>query len=105
MPRNLCLTRQYFGLATRIECVIRPLAGDDGLWTVLFAAGMSGEQPSAVKSQGPFRGPVEAAKLLDSIVENLTGQGYKHAEDPPIWCLHLQAHLRSLNRSHEQLAL
>lgn len=105
MSRNLCLTRQYFGLATRIECAIRPLAGDNGLWTVLFAAGMTGEQPSAVKSQGPFRGPFEAAHLLETIVENLTRQGYEMAEDPPIWCLHLQAHLRLLNRSHEQLAL
>ena len=45
--RNLSLTRQCLGLVTRIECSIRPLAGDNGMWTLLFAAGMAGEQPSA----------------------------------------------------------
>ncbi len=28
--------------------------GDTGMWTLLFAAGMAGEQPSAIKAQGPF---------------------------------------------------
>ncbi len=54
--RNLSLTRQCLGLVTRIECSIRPLAGDNGMWTLLFAAGMAGEQPSAIKAQGPFHG-------------------------------------------------
>jgi hypothetical protein len=54
--RNLSLTRQCLGLVTRIECSIRPLAGDNGMWTLLFAAGMAGEQPSAIKAQGRFMG-------------------------------------------------
>ena len=33
MSRSLCLTRQCLGLMTRIECVIRPLSGDNGMWT------------------------------------------------------------------------
>ncbi len=31
MPRNLCLIRPCLGLTTRIECVVRPLAGENGL--------------------------------------------------------------------------
>lgn len=54
--RNLSLTRQCLGLVTRIECSIRPLAGDNGMWTLLFAAGMAGEQPSAIKLKGRFMG-------------------------------------------------
>ncbi|WP_411382277.1 hypothetical protein [Pseudomonas sp. MPB26] len=104
MPRNLCLTRQCFGLVTRIECAIRPLAGDNGLWTLLFAAGMTGEQPSTIKSEGPFAGPVVAQHMLQAIVDNLTLCGYELARDPQIWCLHLQAYLRQLNARHEQLA-
>lgn len=97
MSRNLCLTRQCLGLVTRIECSIRPLAGDTGMWTLLFAAGMTGEQPSTIKSQGPFHGPFVAQTILDSIVDSLTLHGYELADDPQIWCLHLQAHLRQLN--------
>ena len=97
MSRNLCLTSQCLGLVTRIECSIRPLAGDTGMWTLLFAAGMTGEQPSTIKSQGPFHGPFVAQTILDSIVESLTLHGYELADDPQIWCLHLQAHLRQLN--------
>ncbi|EJL99559.1 MULTISPECIES: hypothetical protein [Pseudomonas] len=97
MSRNLCLTRQCLGLVTRIECAIRPLAGDTGMWTLLFAAGMAGEQPSAIKAQGPFRGPVVAESILDTIVESLTLHGYELADDPQIWCLHLQAQLREIN--------
>jgi len=97
MPRNLCLTRQCLGLVTRIECCIRPIAGDNGMWTLLFAAGMAGEQPSAIKAQGPFHGPVVAESILESIVESLTLHGYQLAEDPQIWCLHLQAQLREIN--------
>jgi hypothetical protein len=69
MSRNLCLTRQCLGLVTRIECAIRPLAGDTGMWTLLF----------------------------DTIVESLTLHGYELADDPQIWCLHLQAQLREIN--------
>lgn len=97
MPRSLCLIRQCLGLQTRIECSIRPLAGDNGLWTLLFAAGMSGEQPTAVKAQGPFHGPFVAQSVLDSIVDSLTVHGYSLADDPQIWSLHLQAQLRRLN--------
>jgi hypothetical protein len=98
MSRSLCLTRQCLGLVTRIECIIRPLAGDTGLWTLLFAAGMAGEQPTAIKAQGPFRGPLVAEGILDSIVESLTLHGYCRADDPQIWRLHLQAQLRKLNQ-------
>ncbi|MFJ2540911.1 MULTISPECIES: hypothetical protein [unclassified Pseudomonas] len=97
MSRNLCLTRQCLGLVTRIECVIKPLAGDTGMWTLLFAAGMAGEQPSAIKAQGPFHGPVAAESILDTIVESLTLHGYELADDPQIWSLHLQAQLRQIN--------
>jgi hypothetical protein len=38
-----------------------------------------------------------AQTILDSIVESLTLHGYELADDPQIWCLHLQAHLRQLN--------
>ena len=67
------------------------------MWTLLFAAGMAGEQPSAIKAQGPFRGPVVAESILDTIVESLTLHGYELADDPQIWCLHLQAQLREIN--------
>ncbi|MEF9671794.1 hypothetical protein [Pseudomonas sp. MWU13-2100] len=97
MPRNLCLTRQCLGLVTRIECCIRPIAGDNGMWTLLFAAGMAGEQPSAIKAQGPFHGSLVAESILESIVESLTLHGYQLAEDPQIWSLHLQAQLREIN--------
>jgi hypothetical protein len=68
-----------------------------GMWTLLFAAGMAGEQPSAIKAQGPFHGPVVAESILDTIVESLTLHGYELADDPQIWCLHLQAQLREIN--------
>lgn len=97
MPPTLSLPRQCLGLVTRIECSIRPLAGDNGMWTLLFAAGMAGEQPSAIKAQGPFCGPSVAESILDSIVESLTTHGYELADDPQIWCLHLQAQLRQIN--------
>jgi hypothetical protein len=67
------------------------------MWTLLFAAGMAGEQPSAVKAQGPFHGPFVAESILDTIVESLTLHGYELADDPQIWCLHLQAQLREIN--------
>ena len=104
MPRSLCLTRQCLGLVTRIECSIRPLAGDTGMWTLLFAAGMAGEQPSAIKSQGPFPGPFAAESILESIVKSLTLHGYELADDPQIWCLHLQAQLRQINGGRGQHA-
>ncbi|WP_300719784.1 hypothetical protein [Pseudomonas sp.] len=98
MSRNLCLTRQCLGLVTRIECSVRPLAGNTGMWTLLFAAGLAGEQPTTIKAQGPFPGPLVAETLLDSIVESLTLHGYRVAEGPQIWCLHVQAQLRQINR-------
>ena len=97
MSRNLCLTRQCLGLETRIECSIRPLAGNTGLWALLCAAGLSGEQPTTIKSQGPFRGPFVAETILQSIVESLTLHGYRLADTPQIWCLHVQAQLRQIN--------
>lgn len=97
MSRSLCLTRQCLGLMTRIECVIRPLSGDNGMWTLLFAAGMTGEQPSAIKIQGPFPGPTAAESVMLAIAENLTSQGYHQADDLPIWGVHLQGELRRIN--------
>jgi len=97
MPRNLCLIRPCLGLTTRIECAIRPLAGENGLWTLLCAAGMAGAQPTAIKAQGPFFGPFVAEGVLDAISDCLAQQGYVEASDPPIWQLHLQAELRRLN--------
>lgn len=100
MSRSLCLTRQCLGLTTRIECHIRPLAGERGLWTLLCAAGMSGSQPSAIKAQGPFHGPFVAEAVLDSIAQCLAVQGYSPCMEEPIWRLHLQAELRRQNREY-----
>lgn len=97
MPHSLCLTRQCLGLETRIECAIRPLAGGNGLWTLLCAAGMAGAQPTAVKVQGPFHGSRKAETVLAAIVRNLAEQGYAETEGPSIWQLHLQAELRRIN--------
>ncbi|AJE20439.1 hypothetical protein HA520_05405 [Azotobacter chroococcum] len=97
MSRTLCLIRNCLGLTVRIELAARPLAGEQGLWTLLFAAGLSGAQPSSVKAQGPFRGPVAAERVLDEVASTLAGVGYQECSDPLIWCLHLQAELRRLN--------
>jgi len=97
MPHNLCLNRQCLGLVTRIECAIRPLAGGNGLWTLLCAAGLADGQPSAIKVQGPFHGPAMAESVLQAIADNLVGQGYRESDDPSIWQLHMQAELRRVN--------
>ncbi|WP_405119030.1 hypothetical protein [Pseudomonas leptonychotis] len=97
MPRSLNLTRHCLGLDTRIECVVLPLAGNAGLWTLICAAGMSGAQPSTIKAQGPFRGPCAAQSILADIAESLHGMGYELSTDVPIWRLHIQAELRRLN--------
>lgn len=97
MPRNLCLIRQCLGLVTRIECVVLPLAGEKGLWTLICVAGMSGAQPSAIKAQGPFCGPFVAEGVLAGIAESLCVQGYSECHELPIWRLHMQAELRRLN--------
>lgn len=103
MSRSLCLTRQCLGLMTRIECVIRPLSGDNGMWTLLFAAGMTGEQPSAIKTQGPFPGATAAETVMMAIAESLTSHGYEQADDMPIWSLHLQGELRRINGDASRL--
>ena len=97
MQRSLCLTRHCLGLITRIECVVRPLAGENGLWVLICGAGMANSQPSAIKAQGPFHGPLVAQAVLDAIADNLGELGYVHSDEPAIWCLHLQAELRRLN--------
>ncbi|HCP56207.1 MULTISPECIES: hypothetical protein [Pseudomonas] len=97
MSRSLCLTRQCLGMVTRIECVVLPLAGGNGLWTLICAAGLSGEQPTAIKAQGPFCGPLVAEGVLAGIADNLIVQGYCECCDLPIWRLHIQAQLRQLN--------
>ncbi len=97
MSQSLCLSRQCLGLQTRIECVIRPLAGGRGLWTLLCAAGLAGAQPTAVRVQGPFYGSRKAEAVLEAIGRNLKEQGYVEAEEPYIWALHMQAELRKVN--------
>ncbi len=104
MSRTLCLTRECLGMTTRIECVIRPLNGENGLWTLLCAAGVSGAQPSAIKVQGPFHGPFVAEGVLDSIAECLAVQGYAVCEEPQIWRLHMQGELRKLTRPRRSQA-
>ena len=102
MARNLILIRDCVGLRTRIECEIRPLADGSGLWTLLCAAGMDAAQPSAIKAQGPFHGACVAEGLLDSISKSLALQGSGPSTEPPIWCLHLQAEMRRLNKGQRQ---
>ncbi|MCW3147109.1 hypothetical protein N8H22_00650 [Stutzerimonas stutzeri] len=97
MSHALCLSRQCLGLVTRIECIIRPLEGGNGLWTLLCAAGLADSQPTAIKVQGPFRGARMAESVLGAIVSNLEGQGYHTADDPSIWQLHMHAELRRVN--------
>lgn len=97
MLRSLSLTRQCVGITTRIECVIRPLGSGNGMWTLLFAAGMANEQPSAIKAQGPFCGPGVAESVLAAIVDSLAVHGYVVDSDPQIWTLHLQRLLRQIN--------
>jgi hypothetical protein len=97
MLPSLCLIRQYLGVVTRIECAVRPLAGDQGLWTVLCVAGMHAEQPSMINAQGPFCGPFVAQEILAEIAAALLRQGYQLAGDVPIWSLHMQAKMRRLN--------
>lgn len=97
MVHSLSLTRYCLGLETRIECMIRPVAGNVGHWTLLFAAGMAGEQPTAVKAQGPFHGSRAAESVLDAIVDSLTLHGYQLKHDPQIWDIHLHGQLRKIN--------
>jgi hypothetical protein len=40
-----------------------------------------------------------AESVLNAIVDSLTLHGYQVAEDPQIWCLHLQAQLRGSTAS------
>lgn len=96
MQRSLCLTRECMGLMTRIECVIRPLPHDGGQWMVLFAAGMAEEQPSAIKSQGPFNGLPAAQAVLTSIIESLSLHGYQCADDVPICKVHIGTDRKSV---------
>jgi hypothetical protein len=100
MLPSLCLTRQYLGVVTRIECAVRPLAGDQGRWVVLCVAGMDAAQPSVVNAQGPFCGPCAAQEILAGITLSLQVQGYQLAAEVPIWCLHMQAKMRQLNGRH-----
>lgn len=102
MSQTLRLNRHCLGLVTRIECVVRPLAGGNGLWTLLCAAGIDAGQPTAIKAQGPFHGAREAESVLDAIAENLQGQGYAESETPSIWQLHMQAELRKINANQSR---
>jgi len=97
MARSLYLTRHCLGLDTRIECLVLPLAGNNGLWTLICAAGTSAAQPSTIKAQGPFHGAFAAESILVDIAQNLQAMGYEPCLDVPIWRLHIQAELRRLN--------
>jgi len=97
MPRQICLVREYLAMSMRIEARIHALAGGNGRWVLLCAAGLSGSQPTEIKAQGPFLGAREATRVLDAIVDNLRRQGYREVSEEPIWCLHMQARLRQLN--------
>lgn len=103
MSQSLCLSRQCLGLETRIECMLRPLSGGRGLWTLLCAAGLNGSQPTAVRVQGPFYGPRKAESVLQAIARNLAEQGYVEAEGPYIWELHMLAELRKVNADQRLL--
>ncbi len=76
MSRTITLIRPCLGLVTRIECEIKPLGQEQGLWTLLCAAGLNGQQPTAIKAQGPFHGPKAAEGVMTAIAENLVEQGY-----------------------------
>jgi hypothetical protein len=100
MLPSLCLTRQYLGVVTRIECAVRPLVGGQGRWVVLCVAGMDAQQPSVINAQGPFCGPCAAQTILDGITKSLLAQGYRRVIAVPIWQLHMQAKMRQLNGSN-----
>jgi hypothetical protein len=102
MLRHLYLTRHCLGLDTRIECAVLPLAGSDGHWALFCAAGMSGEQPSVIKTQCPLHGAYAAQRILADIAENLLLMGYEPCTEMPIWRLHIQAELRRLNAKRSQ---
>ena len=102
MPRSLCLIRQCLGLTTRIECEICPLAGGQGLWMLLCAAGRSAAQPSEIRAQGPFHGPFVVEDVLRSIAGSLTAMGYETCSEPMIWRLHLRAELRRHDAGRRQ---
>ena len=97
MARNLCLTRRCLGVNVRIETVLLPLAGERCLWVLICIAGLSTEQPSQIKTQGPFSGLQLAERIFEQLAESLLGQGYAPCDEPPIWELHARAELRRLN--------
>jgi hypothetical protein len=103
MSPSLCLVRECLGVVTRIECAVRPLSGEQGLWTVLCVAGMDAMQPTLITAQGPFCGPCAAQKVLVGIADSLHAQGYRVAADVPIWCLPMQAKMRRLNARSDVL--
>lgn len=105
MSRTITLIRPCLGLVTRIECEIKPLGQEQSLWTLLCAAGLNGQQPTAIKAQGPFHGPKAAEGVMTAIAENLVEQGYIQVEETQIWRLHMQSELRKMNgeRAHQQV--
>lgn len=104
MSHQICLVREYLGMSMRIEARIHALAGGNGRWTLLCAAGLSGSQPTEIKAQGPFLGVGEATRVLTAIAENLCEQGYREVLEEPIWRLHMQARLRQLNGQPQRRA-
>ncbi|MCU1718173.1 hypothetical protein [Pseudomonas sp. 5P_3.1_Bac2] len=96
MPRSLVLIRHCLVLDTRIEFYQSPYRGHANQWLLLCAAGISAEQPSLVKVQGPFFGACSVDQMLGEIVQNLLEMGYEYSAEPPIWRLHMQAQLRAL---------
>lgn len=96
MPTTFCLIRDCLGLRLRIECQTRALRDGSGLWWILCAAGRDGEPVSALRSQGPFHGELQAQRGLQAIIANLQPLGYQSSALPALWSLPLQAELRRL---------
>ena len=94
VSRDICLIRQCLGLSTRIEIIVRPMPTQQGLWTLVCAAGIHGEQPSSVKAQGPFYGLAEAQRVVEGVYDSLSLQGYDVSNDPGIWRIHLMGEYR-----------
>lgn len=104
MSLQICLVRDYLGMRMRIEACTHALAGGNGRWVLLWAAGLSGSQPTEIKLQGPFLGAGEAGKVLAAVVDNLREQGYEEVNEVSIWRLHMQARLRQANGQPQRRA-
>ena len=92
MPTTFCLIRDCLGLRLLIECQARALRDGSGLWWILCAAGRDGEPVSALRSQGPFHGELQAQRGLQAIIANLQALMPKAMEYRQRFCETAQAH-------------